>query len=104
MAHIDARPTFRFTASLWEADGTASWVFVTLPPDDSEEIRDLVPDRPGFGSVRVRVQLGATTWKTSVFPDSKQGCYVLPVKRKVRDAAGVDVGDLVEIDLEVIDD
>jgi hypothetical protein len=99
---VDGRPTFRFRASLWEAESEATWVFVTVPAVASEEIRDLVPERRGFGSVRVQVRLGETTWSTSVFPDSKQGTYVLPVKRAVRDAEGVDVGDKVSIELELI--
>ena len=56
-----------------------------------------------FGAVRVRVTVGATTWSTSVFPDSKQGSYVLPVKKAVRVAEGLDDGDDVEVTLEVLD-
>jgi hypothetical protein len=78
-------------------------VFATVPPADSDEIGDLVPERRGFGSVRVRVHMGSSTWDTSVFPDSKAGAYVLPVKRAMRDAEGVDVGDEVTIELELLD-
>jgi hypothetical protein len=54
-------------------------------------------------SIRVEVTLGDTTWKTSVFPDRDSGSYVLPVKRVVRTAEGVDLGDSVEVDLVVVD-
>jgi hypothetical protein len=39
--------------------------------------------RNGFGSVRVRAQIGDTEQMTSVFPDSKRQVYVLPVKKPV---------------------
>jgi hypothetical protein len=104
MARIDGRPTFQFAAPLWDAPGDAAWVFLTVPSDDSAEIRDLAPPRRGFGSVRVRVRLGETTWSTSVFPDSKLGSYVLPVKRPVREAEDVSVGDTVSIELELLEE
>lgn len=93
-------PTFTFTEPLW-LHSSGSWVFVTVPVDDSEDIREFAPDGPGFGSVPVRVEIGETSWTTSVFPDKKSGCYVLPVKKPVRTAERVDVGDPVEVTLTV---
>jgi hypothetical protein len=94
---------FVFTAELyqWQA-AEATWVFVSLPLEDAEEIREEVPNRRGFGSIRVAVQLGNTRWKTSIFPDSKAGTFVLPVKKDVRKAEGLDVGDEAEFDLEIL--
>ena len=54
-----------------------------------------------FGSVRVEASVGATTWRTSVFPDKVRG-YVLPVKAAVRRAEGLDVGDDVTVSLVVL--
>lgn len=42
-------------------------------------------------------------WKTSIFPDSKEGAYILPIKKDVRKQIGVDVGDNAEFRL-IIDD
>src|SRR5262249_7825443 len=70
-----------FTAELWAWDARRndSWTFVSLPVDASDDIRDRTGDkRRGFGSVRVRVTIGTSTWTTSVFPDSGSGAYVLP--------------------------
>jgi hypothetical protein len=94
---------FRFTAPLWEWDAQGGWFFVTLPEEAADDIRE-VPRMPrGFGSVRVRVTVGSTTWSTSVFPDSKLGSYVLPVKKSVRTAEGLDAGGDVLVELEVVD-
>ena len=79
-------------AELWLADAADAWVFVTLPPDVGEEVRERAGPPRGFGSVRVEVTVGSTTWRTSVFPDKVRG-YVLPVKKAVRRAESLEVGD-----------
>jgi hypothetical protein len=59
-------------------------------------------DAKGFGSIRVRVTIGATTWETSIFPDDGRGTYVLPVKKPVRKAEDLDDGSAVDVALEVL--
>ncbi|HEX6336929.1 MAG TPA: DUF1905 domain-containing protein [Jiangellaceae bacterium] len=89
---------------LWDARRADSWTFVSVPDAASEDIRELADGPPrGFGSLRVRVTIGATTWTTSIFPDSVRGSYVLPIKRAVRKAEGLDVGDIATVTLELID-
>lgn len=96
-----------FDAELWQWDARRidSWVFVTLPVELSQEIRDRTdgPPRRGFGSVRVRATIGNSTWTTSIFPDSARGSYVLPVKRAVRRSEDLEVGDRAAVTLELID-
>jgi hypothetical protein len=88
---------------LWDARRADTWVFVSLPAGESEEIRDLAGGlRRGFGSLRVRATIGGSTWTTSIFPDSG-GSYVLPVKKPVRQAQGLDVGDVTSVTVELID-
>lgn len=103
----DTRLTAAFTAPLWEHDGPAAWFFVTLPHDLSDAIDEatspVLAGRAGFGSVRVEVTIGGTTWRTSVFPDSRRRAYVLPVKRAVRAAEGLADGDPVGVGLTVLD-
>jgi len=98
---------FTFTAPLWrwtarrESDDTGAWCFVTLPPDVVDEVRQRSAEPRGFGSVRVHVEVGETTWDTSVFPDSASDGFVLPVKKAVRTAAGVGEGDELTVTLSV---
>lgn len=88
----------------WDARRAESWVFVTLPDDESEEIRDVAGGvRRGFGSLRVRVTVGGTSWKTSIFPGGGGGAYVLPVKRPVRKAETLEVGDVATVTVELLD-
>jgi hypothetical protein len=90
---------------LWDARRADTWTFVTVPQDvsvaieDEAELRGL---RAGFGSVRVEVRIGVTVWSTSVFPDKDSGCFVLPIKKAVRKVEGLEVGDVVEVSVEVL--
>jgi hypothetical protein len=89
---------------IWDARRTDSWTFVSLPAEASDEIAALADSsRRGFGSVRVRVTLGSSTWATSIFPDRERGCYVLPIKRAVRKAEALAPGDSATVTVELID-
>lgn len=95
---------YDFEAELWLHEGQAAWYFITVPEDVSDEIEPRAGARRGFGSVRVRVTAGTTTWSTSVFPDRKRGAYLLPVKQAVRRSEDLSEGSRVRIRLEVLDE
>lgn len=95
-------PSVRFRAQLWRYAGDSAWHFVTVPKDETEQLRRLSAGlRNAFGSVRVAATIGNTTWRTSVFFDSKAGAYLLPVKADVRRKEGIGAGDDVEVALEL---
>ena len=86
----------------WDAREDAAWFFTAVPPELSEEIREIPRTYRGFGSVRVRARVGGSEWSTSIFPDSS-GSYVLPLKKKVRDTESLVDGGPVCVHLEVLD-
>jgi uncharacterized protein (DUF2141 family) len=93
-----------FTSLLWvwRTDAAGTWYFVTVPEEQSGEIRAAAFESPrGFGSVRVEATVNDVTWRTSVFP-LKKGGYVLPVKAQVRRDAGIAAGDAVTVSLDLI--
>jgi len=96
-ARQNAGVEFTFEAELWRWPGNAAWHFVSLPIDAADEIEDRYGTSGGFGAVKVDVRIGATEWSTSIFPDSKSGTYVLPVKRQVRDREGIADGDVATV-------
>ena len=59
----------------WDAREDAAWFFTAVPPELSEEIREIPRPYRGFGSVRVRARIGGSEWSTSIFPDSTNGSY-----------------------------
>lgn len=47
----------------------------------------------------MHARLGGTRWDTSLFP--KDGSFAVPIKAAVRDAEGVELGNMVRVELEV---
>jgi hypothetical protein len=93
----------RFTSEVvrWSAEN--AWYFATVPRELSDVIREETDGlRAGFGSVKVLATIGDTQFSTSVFPDSKSKCFVLPVKKAVRKAEQIDDGDPVDIVLRLV--
>ena len=87
----------------WDARDDSSWFFTAVPPELSEDIREIPRPYRGFGSVRVRAHVGGSVWATSIFPDSKRGAYVLPLKKAVWDAESLVDGGPVTVRLEILD-
>lgn len=97
---------YEFTATLyrWDARQADRWVFVNLPPDLADEVLEAGEHvARGFGSLRVEVRIGATVWRTSIFPSSSAETFVLPLKKAVRAAQGLDVGDEARVHLRLVD-
>lgn len=102
--------SWTFTGPLWlwrgkNKDGEASttaWHFVTIDGAVAEAIRAASPGRSAaWGSVYVSVTIGATRWKTSVFPSKDVAGYLLPVKASVRKAEKLVEGDSVTLTLTI---
>ena len=93
------------TALLWiwkGSDAAGRWYFVTVPEEQSEEIRAQAFGNPrGFGSVKVEACIGDVIWRTSVFPLNRGG-YLLPIKAEVRRKAGLAAGDEITITLDLL--
>lgn len=94
---------YDFETEVWLYTATkAAWHFVSLPVEFSEGIRGLRgPKAPGWGSVRVTATIGGTTWRTSIFPDTRTGAFILPLKGDVRRREHVGAGDRVEVSVEI---
>ena len=94
--------SYSFRGELWHYPEQAGWHFITLPQELAGELRDDAgPFRKAFGSVKVSASIVGQRWSTSLFPDSKSGSYLLPVKKGIRTAAGISAGDEVDVELEL---
>jgi len=97
--------TYAFEAAVWEWSSKTSWFFVSLPEDEADEIEERFGRRAaGFGSIRVEVTIGSSTWRTSLFPSNEQKTYVLPLKKAVRTAEGLGPGSVAAVELVVVTD
>ena len=92
----------RSEVTLWPG-AQGAWHFAYVDKKQSEDIRKhYAGPRRGFGAVRVRVRIGKTVWETSIFPDSRSGVYILPLKAKVRRAEGITAGDTITFPLTLL--
>ena len=94
---------FSINAAVWLYNSEkASWHFATIPEDISAEITLFHGhNKLGWGSLPVNVTIGNTTWKTSIFPDSKTKTYLLPLKAEVRKKEKIMVGDVIALTLTI---
>jgi len=89
-----------FSGEVWTWRGPAPFYFETVPDDDSRELKSVSGAVSyGWGMIPVRARIGATAWKTSLFP--KDGRYLVPLKDAVRRAEGIGEGDEVALELEL---
>lgn len=87
---------FTFTGELIHWRGPSPWHFVAMTPEDSEDLREVAHELTyGWGVIPVRVRIGDTDFRTSLFP--KDELYLVPVKAAVRTRERLEVGDVVEV-------
>lgn len=88
------------TGEIWYWRGPSPYHFVRVPEPQVEALRTVAREVTyGWGMVPVEVRLGATVWTTSLWP--KDGGYLVPVRDRVRQAEGIDEGDVVTLALTV---
>ena len=80
-----------------------SWYFTAVPPELSADIREIPRPSRGFGSVRVRARVGGIGVVDVDLPRLVERSYVLPLKKKVRDAESLVDGGPVFVHLEILD-
>ncbi len=86
-----------FTSKVVLWPGDAAWHFAYLDDKQSKKLRAMPKGpRRGFGAVKVKAKIGKTEFVTSLFP-MKEGPYVLPLKKSVRRAEGIDADDKIKI-------
>lgn len=91
---------FEFEAEIWYWRGPAPWFFVTVPPEQSRDLKAILTlVTYGWGMIPAVAQIGKTEWKTSLF--HKDGNYIVPIKASVREAENLEEGDKVTVRLEV---
>ncbi len=93
---------FTFIAKIWVYQGQGAWHFVSLPEEMAAQIKFLTGGRnKSWGSLRVEAVIGETSWKTSIFRDSKTSTYVLPIKAEVRRKEQLSEGAEVKVSIKI---
>ncbi len=90
------------TSKVWLYPGMAGWYFVSVSKKDSARIRRLFAGMArGFGSLPVTATIGATTWNTSIFPDTKTKTYLLALKTEVRKKETIAEGSTIRFSIRI---
>lgn len=77
--------SYHFETKVWKHNAPASWYFVSVPKNLSNEIRSLFQDlEEGWGRMPCEAKVGNTLWKSAIWYDTKQQCYILPLKADIR--------------------
>ena len=103
----DAAGPWRVRGPVWLWQGSAgapakgAWYFLTIDGPTAQAIRAHATKAAAWGSVYVAVTIGATAWRTSLFPSKAAGGWLLPIKAAVRKAEKIAEGDAVEAVLEL---
>ncbi|HEX5986743.1 MAG TPA: DUF1905 domain-containing protein [Nocardioides sp.] len=90
---------FDFDGHVVEWRGPAPFYFVAIPEEESADIKFAAKGIEYWGQVPVIVRINDTEFTTALFP--KDGRYLLPLKDKVREAAGIEVDEDVSVELRV---
>lgn len=96
---------YKFKGKMWVYPGEAVWYFVSVPKEMTTKIKKTFAGmQRGFGSLPVRVTIGQSAWKTSVFPENKSGMFMLPLKAKIRKIENIKPNQILNVGLEILSD
>ncbi len=90
---------FTCTGPVIEWRGPAPFVFLAVPRDESEDIKEAARGQEYWGQVAVEVRVGDTDFRTALFP--KDGRYLVPLRAAVRRAEGIEVGQELTVVLDL---
>lgn len=94
---------FKLKGKIGRFPGVAAWHFTIIPKKDSAIIKSRFSDlKRGWGSLVVLVSTNNTKWRTSIFPDTKTGTYILPVKKEILNKENISEGKSIVYTLEII--
>lgn len=90
---------FDFRGAVLEWRGPAPFHFLEVPVETSDDIKEAARGQEYWGQVAVDVRIGATDFRTALFP--KDGRYLVPLKVAVRRAEGIEIGQQVSASLDL---
>ena len=90
---VNGKIKYEFTAEVWQYSGPGGWFFVSVEHKISQEIREnLQWQEEGWGRLKATAKIGNSTWKTSIWFDTKKNTYFLPLKAEIRKKEKIEAG------------
>lgn len=92
---------YQFTAKVYQYSSSVEipgWTIVSLPKEMSIEIRDNFKKfEEGWGRMKVTARIGISEWRTSIWFDTKQEIYMLPLKAEIRKKENIVPDKIVDV-------
>lgn len=95
------KKNFSFSGAVWRYPGAGGWHFVSLPKKISAQIKQANTNPKPWGYVKVHAAIGKTSWQTGLWPQAKEGVYLLVIKASVRAKEGIQEGDKIQARMEL---
>lgn len=93
---MQAKITYTFSAEIWQYGAPGGWYFVSLPENLATEIRThLKWQEEGWGRLKATAKIGASTWDTAIWFDTKKNTYILPLKAQIRQQEKLETGQKI---------
>jgi hypothetical protein len=95
---------YKFTATFrrYKDDDDSGWNFLFMPNELAKEVRANFKYREeGWGRMKVLAKIGSSEWKTSIWFDTKQNTYLLPVKAEIRKKEKIEMEIGKEVDVTI---
>jgi hypothetical protein len=90
---------FEFEGPVIEWRGPSPYYFLSIPEEESADIKFAAKGIEYWGQVPVMVRIGHIDFATALFP--KDGRYLIPLKDAVRKSAGIEVDEVLAVALNV---
>jgi putative endonuclease len=85
-------------AKVWKWEGDMAWYFINLDKDLSEKIRE----SRGKGMVKIHVQIGKSSWNTSLLYYTESRTYLIAIKKTIRRKEQLIEGSEVKVNFALI--
>ena len=76
---------YQFKTKMWRHNAPGGWYFASIPENLSKEIREnLQWQEEGWGRMKATAKIKLVEWDSSIWFDTKNECYILPIKAEIR--------------------
>lgn len=85
-------------AKPWQYEGPSAWVFISMPKQLAQEIRGMSQwQERGWGRFPIQLSIANYTWNTSMWFDTKQDTYLIPLKSVIRKKLDIQLAKELEV-------
>ena len=97
---------YEFTGEFrkYKEEDTCGWNFLFMPRDLAKDIRAMHKHQEeGWGRMKVTAKIGGSEWKTSIWFDTKNDTYLLPIKVEIRkkEKIEMEIGNEVKVTIYI---